>query len=58
MEDIIFKNKDDFYLFGNLFGEEKNDIINHKCKKIEVDSNFRYGDDDSNSISDLKSFHK
>ena len=58
LEDIIFKNKNDFHLFGNLFGEEKNDIINHKCKKIEVDSNFRYGDDDSNSISDLNNKKK
>ena len=61
LEDIIFKNKNDFYLFGNIFSNnkinEKNNI-NKNCKKIEVEMNFRYGDDDSNCDLDLNNKKK
>ena len=59
LEEIIFKNKDDFYLFGNIF--TKNDgknKINKNCNKLEVDMNFRYGDDDSNCNLDINNKKK
>lgn len=46
LEDIIFKNKNDFYLFGNLF---ENDNKETKCHKIEVETKFNYEDDDTNT---------
>ena len=61
LEDIIFKNKNDFYLFGNIFINSKtNDKnnINKNCKKLEVEMNFRYGDDDSNCDLDLNNKKK
>ena len=61
LEDIIFKNKNDFYLFGNIFTkncEMTNNHINKTCNKIEVEMNFRYGDDDSNCILDLNNKKK
>ena len=58
LEDIIFKNTDDFYLFGNIFINTENQIQNKKCSKIEVELNFRYGDDDSNCILDLNNKKK
>ena len=60
--DIIFKNKNDFYLFGNVFGGNMNATnnitIEKSCDKIEVEMNFRYGDDDSNCILDLNNKKK
>ena len=53
LEDIIFKNKNDFYLFGNLFEEnskEKEKDI--KCHKIEVDTKYE-GDDTTNTNCNL-----
>ena len=44
-EDIIFKNKNDFYLFGNIFEENNN---KSKCKILEVATKFE-GDDISNT---------
>ena len=58
LEDIIFKNTDDFYLFGNIFINTENQIQNKNCSKIEVELNFRYGDDDSNCILDLNNKKK
>ena len=61
LEDIIFKNKDDFYLFGNLLAnncESNNNQINKACNKIEVEMNFRYGDEDSNCTLDLNNKKK
>ena len=61
LEDIIFKNKDDFYLFGNIFINNLNfnNQSNDKyCKKINVEMNFRYGDDDSNCILDINNKKK
>ena len=51
LEDIIFKNKNDFYLFGNIF--ENNNINNNeiKCKRIEIETNFKYGDDDDTILN-------
>ena len=59
LEDIIFKNKDDFYLFGNIFTKnvDKNKI-NKNCNKLEVEMNFRYGDDDSNCNLDINNKKK
>jgi hypothetical protein len=56
-EDIILKKKDDSSLFGNLFNKTK-DNNNQNCKKIEVEMNFRYGDDDSNCILDINNKKK
>ena len=58
LEDIIFKKKDDFYLFGNIFANSDNQNINKICTKVEVELNFRYGDDDSNCILDLNNKKK
>ena len=58
LEDIIFKNKDDFYLFGNIFINPENQTLKEKCSKFEVELNFRYGDDDSNCILDLNNKKK
>ena len=59
LEDIIFKNKDDFYLFGNIFSNKNiGDFINYNCNKIEIETNFRYGDDDSSCILDLNNKKK
>ena len=58
LEDIIFKNKDDFYLFGNIFINPENQTLKEKCSKVEVELNFRYGDDDSNCILDLNNKKK
>ena len=59
MEDIIFKNKDDFYLFGNIFSNKNiGDFTNNNCNKIEIETNFRYGDDDSSCILDLNNKKK
>ena len=59
LEDIIFKNKNDFYLFGNIFtkNSDKNKI-NKNCNKLEVEMNFRYGDDDSNCNLDINNKKK
>ena len=54
LEDIIFKNKDDFYLFGNLF-ENKNELI--KCKRIEVETKYE-GDDTNNTNCNLDIYNK
>ena len=52
-EDIVLKNKNDFYILGNLF-ENKNFINSEiKCTKIEIETNFKYDDDDSTFFSDL-----
>ena len=48
LEDVIFKNKDDFYLFGNLFENKKET----KCKRIEVETKYE-GDDSTNTNCDL-----
>ena len=56
-EDIILKKKDDSSLFGNLFSKTKYNN-NQNCKKIEVEMNFRYGDDDSNCILDINNKKK
>ena len=59
LEDIIFKNKDDFYLFGNIFSNKNiGDFTNNNCNKIEIETNFRYGDDDSSCILDLNNKKK
>ena len=57
-EDIVFKNKNDFYILGNLF-ENKNSINSEiKCAKIEIETNFKYDDDDSNFFSNLNTKKK
>lgn len=57
-EDIIFKNKSDFYVLGNLFESKNSDNCEIKCTKVEIETNFKYGDDDSNFFVDLNSKKK
>lgn len=56
-EDIVFKNKNDFYVLGNLFEKNANNS-EIKCTKIEIETNFKYGEDDSNFFVDLNSKKK
>jgi len=57
-EDIVFKNKNDFYVLGNLFENKNANNSEIKCTKIEIETNFKYGDDDSNFFVDLNSKKK
>jgi len=57
-EDIVFKNKNDFYVLGNLFENKNANNSETKCTKIEIETNFKYGDDDSNFFVDLNSKKK
>ena len=57
-EDIVFKNKNDFYVLGNLFENKNANNSEIKCTKIEIETNFKYGDDDSNFFVDLNTKKK
>jgi len=57
-EDIVFKNKNDFYVLGNLFENKNANNSETKCTKIEIETNFKYGDDDSDFFVDLNSKKK
>ena len=56
LKNIIFNDKNDFNLFGAIFNNNNENEV--KCSRMEIETNFKYGEDDSSCDLELNNKKK